>query len=60
MMNDGKLHNVLVVATAEDYVYAFDAHGHNPAQGYLWRNLLVNAGETWLTVAEYEMVEPLQ
>jgi hypothetical protein len=49
MMNDGNLHNVLIVATAQDYVYAFDADGKNPAQGYLWRDLLVNSGETWLT-----------
>jgi hypothetical protein len=48
-MSDGKLHNVLLVATAQDYVYAFDADGKNPSQGYLWRKLLVNAGETWMT-----------
>jgi Chitobiase/beta-hexosaminidase C-terminal domain/Bacterial Ig domain len=48
-MSDGKPHNVLIVATAEDYVYAFDADGNNPAQGYLWRDFLVNSGETWLT-----------
>ena len=36
-MSDGQLHNVLVVATAEDYIYAFDADGKNPSQGYLWR-----------------------
>lgn len=49
LMSDGKLHNVLLVATAQDYVYAFDADGKNPTQGYLWRKLLVGAGETWLT-----------
>jgi hypothetical protein len=48
-MSDGSLHNVLLVATAEDYVYAFDADGKNPSQGYLWRKFLVNSGETWLT-----------
>ncbi len=48
-MSDGQLHNVLVVATAEDYIYAFDADGKNPSQGYLWRKWLVNSGETWLT-----------
>jgi hypothetical protein len=48
-MSDGQLHNVLLVATAEDYVYAFDADGKNPSQGYLWRKWLVNSGETWLT-----------
>jgi hypothetical protein len=49
MMGDGNLHNVLIVATAQDYVYAFDADGKNPAQGYLWRDFLVNSGETWLS-----------
>jgi hypothetical protein len=48
-MADGQLHNVLLVATAEDYIYAFDADGKNPSQGYLWRKWLVNSGETWLT-----------
>jgi hypothetical protein len=48
-MSDGQLHNVLLVATAEDYIYAFDADGKNPAQGYIWRKWLVNSGETWLT-----------
>ena len=48
-MSDGSLHNVLIVATAEDYVYAFDADGKNPSQGYLWRDFLVGSGETWLT-----------
>src|ERR1700756_799253 len=48
-MAGGQLHNVLLVATAQDYVYAFDADGKNPAQGYLWRRLLVGAGETWMT-----------
>ncbi len=48
-MSDGKLHNVLIVATAQDYVYAFDADGRNPSQGYLWRKLLLGSGETWLS-----------
>jgi hypothetical protein len=48
-MSDGKLHNVLLVATAQDYIYAFDADGKNPSQGYLWRKSLVGAGETWMT-----------
>ena len=47
-MSDGKLHNVLIVATAEDYIYAFDADGHNPSSGYLWRKLLIGTNETWL------------
>lgn len=52
MMSDGKLHNVLIVATAQDYVYAFDADGNNPAQGYLWRDFLVGSGETWLSYTD--------
>jgi hypothetical protein len=45
-MADGKTHNVLFVATEEDYLYAFDADGNNPTQGYLWRDLLLGTGET--------------
>jgi hypothetical protein len=48
-MGDGLAHNVLIVATAEDYVYAFDADGNNPQQGFLWRQSLLGAGETWVT-----------
>ena len=49
MMADGNLHNVLIVATQEDYVYAFDADGNNPAQGYLWSQSLLGPGETWVS-----------
>jgi hypothetical protein len=57
-MNDGQLHNVLIVATAEDYVYAFDADGHNPKQGYLWaRSLLPGAGETWVLYSDVGTVD---
>jgi hypothetical protein len=45
-MSDGKIHNVLFVATEQDYLYAFDADGNNPAQGYLWRDFLAGTGET--------------
>jgi hypothetical protein len=48
LMSDGQLHNVLLIATTEDYLYAFDADGKNPAQGFLWRKLLLNPGEAWL------------
>ncbi len=48
-MGDGKVHNVLLVATAQDYVYAFDADGDNPASGYLWRRSLLGSGETWVS-----------
>ena len=38
--------NVLYVATENDSVYAFDAQGNNPAQGYLWKDSLIPPGET--------------
>jgi autotransporter-associated beta strand protein len=34
--------NVVYVATENDTVYAFDAQGNNPAQGYLWKTSLLN------------------
>ena len=37
--------NVLYVATENDSVYAFDARGNNPAQGYLWKDSLIPPGE---------------
>jgi autotransporter-associated beta strand protein len=40
----GQTHNVLYVATENDTVYAFDAQGNNPAQGYLWKTSLINLG----------------
>jgi hypothetical protein len=51
-MADGKTHNVLVVATAHDTVYAFDADGQNPAAGYLWKVSLLSPGETWLNTID--------
>jgi hypothetical protein len=56
-MSDGKLHNVLLVATAQDYVYAFDADGKNPSPGYLWRRSLLGAGETWGSYSDVETVD---
>lgn len=44
-MADGTTHNVLFVATQRDYVYAFDADGNNPAQGYLWCVSLLGPAE---------------
>ncbi|HEX8712008.1 MAG TPA: hypothetical protein VF730_09055, partial [Terracidiphilus sp.] len=49
IMNDGQAHNVLMVATAQDYIYAFDADGNNPTQGYLWCKSLLGPGETWIS-----------
>ncbi len=48
-MPDGQLHNLLIVATERDAVYAFDADGKNPAGGYLWKRSLLPSGETWLS-----------
>ena len=56
-MADGRLHNVLIVATAQDYVYAFDADGDNPAQGYLWRESLLGPGETWISDTDVDTVD---
>ena len=35
LMSDGKLHNVLLIATAQDYIYAFDTNDKNPSPKYL-------------------------
>jgi hypothetical protein len=56
-MNDGKPHNVLIVATEEDEVYAFDADGHNPAAGYLWRKSMLPADETWVSYNDVHVVD---
>jgi hypothetical protein len=60
MMSDGKLHDVLIVATEEDYVYAFDADGHNPAVGYLWRKSMLAPGETWVSYADVNHVADIE
>jgi hypothetical protein len=56
-MNDGLVHNVLIVATAQDYIYAFDADGNNPAQGYLWSRSLLGPAETWVTATDVNTVD---
>jgi chitobiase/beta-hexosaminidase-like protein len=57
MMGDGVAHNVLIVATAQDYIYAFDADGNNPGQGYLWSKSLVGSGETWVSGSDVGTVD---
>jgi hypothetical protein len=57
VMNDGQMHNVVLIATAEDYVYAFDADGNNPAQGYLWRQSMLGPGETWVTSKDVNVTD---
>ena len=46
-------HDLVLVATEHDTVYAFDAHGNNPAQGYLWRTSLLQPGETTIPETDY-------
>lgn len=57
VMNDGLPHNVLIVATAQDNIYAFDADGNNPAQGYLWSESLLAPGETWVLASDVGTVD---
>lgn len=44
------LHNVVYVATEHDSVYALDADGNNPAQGYLWKDSFINTADGVTTV----------
>jgi len=48
MMNDGNLHNVLIVATEEDMLYAFDADGGNGLSP-LWSQSLLGPNETYVS-----------
>ncbi len=46
-------HDLVLVATEADDVYAFDAAGNDPAQGYLWRTSLLKPGETTVPQSDY-------
>ncbi len=46
-------HDLVLVATEADDVYAFDAAGNDPAQGYLWRTSLLQPGETTIPESDY-------
>jgi hypothetical protein len=46
-------HDIVLVTTENDSVYAFDAYGNNPASGYLWKTSLLQTGETAVPVADY-------
>ncbi len=46
-------HDLVLVATEADSVYAFDAAGNDPAQGYLWRTSLLEPGETAVPQSDY-------
>ena len=52
-MPDGAIHDVVYAATLHGSMYAFDADGNNPAQGYLWKVSLVPSGETQVTPSDY-------
>jgi hypothetical protein len=41
---DGQRHDVVIVATQHDTVYAFDAHGTGAGSGALWRSSLLQPG----------------
>ncbi len=45
--------DIVLVATEADSVYAFDAHGNNPSQGYLWKTSLLQSGETTIPETDY-------
>lgn len=44
------VHNVIYVATEHDSVYAFDADGNNPPQGYLWKVSFIDPASGLTTV----------
>jgi hypothetical protein len=48
----GGTHDVLFVATEHDSVYAFDAQGNNPAQGYYWKASLIPKGESTVPASD--------
>ncbi len=57
-MADGLLHNVVFASTSHGSVYAFDADGNNPAQGYLWQEQLVGIGELPVAQTDYGCGNP--
>jgi hypothetical protein len=53
LMPDGTTHNIVFASTSHASVYAFDADGNNPAQGYLWHTQLVGPNELPVTPNDY-------
>jgi hypothetical protein len=53
LMPDGTTHNIVFASTSHASVYAFDADGNNPAQGYLWHTQLVAANEAPVATSDY-------
>jgi len=51
------VHDVLYVATEHDSLYAFDAHGSNPVQGYLWKDSFINPSAGITTIPSND-IEP--
>jgi len=56
-MNDGKVHNVIFVATESDWVYAYDADNSSCQQ--LWKSSMLGAGETTVLPADTGETEDL-
>ena len=50
---DGTTRNIVFAATSHASVYAFDADGNNPSQGYLWHTQLVGPNELPVTPNDY-------
>jgi hypothetical protein len=57
-MPDGAVHDVVIASSVHGTVYAFDADGNNPAQGYLWKTSVVPTGETQVTTTDYGCPNP--
>jgi hypothetical protein len=57
-MPDGAVHDIVIASSVHGTVYAFDADGNNPAQGYLWKTSVVPAGETQVLVSDYGCSNP--
>ncbi len=55
---DGAVHDIVIASSVHGTVYAFDADGNNPAQGYLWKMSVVPVGETQVTTSDYGCSNP--
>ena len=55
---DGLVHDVVIASSVHGTMYAFDADGNNPGQGYLWKTSVVPAGETQVVTSDYGCGNP--